>query len=451
MFSASDPGLRRVCVHAGESAVDLALPAAVPVATLIPSIIDILDSRSANHFPTGTAARYQLCRPGSSAFPMSTTLAQNGIRDGAVLVLYPAAVDIPAPVCDDSAESVSEALEAADPAWNRQAAAAAAGCITGVGCLVLARNALYHNASGITVVVSLAALAALAAAALAHRGYQDRIAGLTLSVIAIAFAAVAGLLAIPGPPGAAHVLLAAMTAVVASVLAIRVTGGGAITLTALSCYAVAVAAAALAAVLTAAPLHVIGSVSALVSLGLLEASARLSLTLAGLSPHLTSGQVEPAADCPSSKAIRADAWLTSLLAAFSASAATGAIAIALAGRGASRIGCIALAALTAALLLLRINDGRNMIVYVVSGIATAGTTFAVVAAGIPACGAWIAGMTALAAAAAIYLGFVAPARPLAPAARRGIEVLECLVLVAMVPLTGWVCGLYSAVRSVDLR
>lgn len=42
----SDPGLRRVTVHAGAQAVDLTLPAAVPVATLIPSIVDILDSRS---------------------------------------------------------------------------------------------------------------------------------------------------------------------------------------------------------------------------------------------------------------------------------------------------------------------------------------------------------------------------------------------------------------------
>ncbi|OBA80957.1 type VII secretion integral membrane protein EccD [Mycobacterium sp. 1164966.3] len=455
MFSASDPGLRRVCVHAGESVVDLALPAAVPVATLIPSIIDILDSRSANPFPTGKAARYQLCRPGSSPLPSSTTLAQNGIRDGAALVLYPAAVDISAPVCDDPAEAVSEALEMADPGWNRQraqlAGATAAGCITAVGCLVLARNSLYHNVSGAPAVLALACLAALAGAALAHRGYRDPAAALTLSVIAIAFAAVAGLMSIPGPPGAAHVLLAAMTAVVASVLAMRVTGCGAITLTALSCFAIVVAAAALAAVLTTAPLHVIGSVSALVSLGLLEASARLSLTLAGLSPRLTVDQAEPAADCPSSKAIRADAWLTSLSAAFSASAATGAIVTTLAGRGATRVSCIALAALTGAALLLRINDGRNVIVYVVSGIATAGTTFAIVAVSLPTCGAWIAGMTALAAAAAIYLGFVAPAKPLAPVARRRIEVLECLVLVAMVPLTCWVCGLYSAVRSMDLR
>ena len=48
MLSASDPGLRRVSVHAGTAVVDVALPAAVPVATLIPSIVDILEDRGAD-------------------------------------------------------------------------------------------------------------------------------------------------------------------------------------------------------------------------------------------------------------------------------------------------------------------------------------------------------------------------------------------------------------------
>jgi type VII secretion integral membrane protein EccD len=244
-----------------------------------------------------------------------------------------------------------------------------------------------------------------------------------------------------------------MTTVVVSVLAMRLTGGGVVTLTALCCFAGVVAAAALAALLTAAPWHVIGSVSALASLALLEASARLSMMLSGLSRHrsLSVDQIEPAGDL-TAHAIRADAWLTSLTSAFSASAAGSAVVTALAGRGASNLGCVALAALTGAVLLLRaLDERRRTVVFIVNGIVTAGTTFTVAAATVPARGAWIAAATALAAAAAIYLGFVAPARPLVPVARRGVEVLECVVLVAMVPLTCWICGLYSAVRGMDLR
>jgi hypothetical protein len=49
------------------------------------------------------------------------------------------------------------------------------------------------------------------------------------------------------------------------------------------------------------------------------------------------------------------------------------------------------------------------------------------------------------------VGFVAPAIPLSPVVRRGVEVLECLALIATVPLTCWICGLYSAVRGLNLK
>jgi type VII secretion integral membrane protein EccD len=451
-LSASDPELRRVCVHAGPIVVDLALPALVPVATLIPSIIDILDGQNANPFATTTPARYHLSSPGSPALTASTTLAQNNIRDGAVLVLTRSAAKIPTPRCDDVAEAVSATLDGNAPTWSRRAArvtgAVAAGCITGIGCLVLVRNTLSTriiSGFGTAVVAAMASVVALSAAALSHRACRDPLAGLTLGVVAAAFAAVAGLLAVPGPVDLPHVLLAAMTAAVTSVLAMRVTGCGEVTFTALSCFAVAVAAAALAGVIIGVPLHVVGSVSALLSLGMLEAAARLSIALSGLSPHLTGDLT--------AKSVRADNWLTSLLAAFAASAAAGAIVTALAGRGTARWGCVTLAALTGALLLLRAFsqiERRRTLVLIVSGIATAGTTFAVAASGLAARGPWIAAATALSAAAAIYLGFVAPTRLLSPVARRGVEVLECLTLAAMVPLNCWICGLYSAVRGLDL-
>jgi type VII secretion integral membrane protein EccD len=451
-MSASDPGLRRVCVHAGTVVADLALPAAVPVATLITSIVDILDGQDSNPFASEAPARYHLSRPGAPALMASTTLAQNDIRDGAVLVLTRSATEIHAPRCDDVAEAISMTLDARAPTLAQRTAqltgAVTAACITGTGCLVMIRNTLNTSAiggSGTTAVAAMAGFVALSAAALAHRAYRDPIAGLTLGIVATAFAAVAGLLAVPGPPGFPHVLLAAMAAAVTPVLAMRVSGCGVVTLTALSCFAVAVAVAAVAGVITAAPPHVIGSAAALLSLGLLEAAARMSIALAGLSPQLTCD--------PTTKVIRADNWLTSLLAAFAASAAAGAIVTALAGRETPRWGCITLAALTGALLLLRAHahiERKRKLVFIVSGIVTAGTTFAIAASGPAARGPWIAAATALFAAAAIYLGFVAPARSLSPVARRSVEVLECLTLLALVPLTCWICGLYSAVRGLDL-
>jgi type VII secretion integral membrane protein EccD len=450
-----------VSVHAGTAVVDLSLPAEVPVATLIPPIVDILQGRDTDSSSGLVGRRYHLSLPGASTLDASTTLAQNGIRDGAVMVLSQARTPPPVSPYDDVAEAVSTTLNTTARRSNqprdwpatRLTSAVAASCLTGIGAVTLIRNALSLNAarylSATAGVAALAGFAALLFAVFAHRAHSDSIAGLTLSVIATVFASVAGFLAVPGAPGLPSVLLAAMGAAVMSVLAMRLSGCGVVTLTAVSCFTMVVAIAALAGVITAAPLHIIGSVSALVSLGLLGVAARVSIVLAGLSPRLPPAPDLDTSDCLAAKAIRADNWLTSLVAAFSCSAALGAIITVLIG--APRLNCIAFATVTGSLLLLyaRSIDGRRTLLFVASGIVTTGTTFGVTAASTPDHGPWIAATTAMLVAAAIYLGFVAPAMSLSPMVRRSLELLECLVLVAMVPLTCWICGLYGTVRGLN--
>jgi type VII secretion integral membrane protein EccD len=449
-----------VSVHAGTAVVDLALPAGIPVATLIPSILDVLEGRGVGGPGDLEARRYQLSRPGASALATSTTLAQNGIRDGAVLVLSQPSSPLPAPRYDDVAEAVSATLGAETRPWShlqhrratRLTGAVAAGCLTAVGALVLVRNTFSTNATGAPAgVATSAGFLALLVGVIAHRAYREAIAGLTLSLIATAFGAIAGFLAVPGAPGLPNVLLAATTTAVTSVLAMRLSGCGAVALTAVSGVAMVIAIAALVGMITAAPPYALGSVAALISLGLLGSAARLSIALAGLSPRPASTAELETADRLADKAIRADAWLASLLAAFSSSAAVGAIITVLAG--ARRPSCIAFGAVTGALLMLRArsDDGRRARVFVGGGIAITATTFAVVALSMPEQGAWIAAVTATLAAAAMYLGFVAPAISLSPLVRRSIEVLEYLALVATVPLTCWICGVYSVVRGLNLK
>ena len=277
-------------VHAGTAVVDLALPGGIPVAILIPSIVDLLGG---NADPDNQEARrYQLSRPGASALNTSTTLAQNGIPDGAVLVLTQSATPPPAPRYHDVAEAVSAALDATGRPLSgveqRRAArltgAVAAICCTGVGVLALIRNAFITNgirdAGGAAVVATAAGLIALLGAGIAHRTHRDAINGLALSVIATAFAAAAGFLVVPGAPGIPNALLAATAAAATAVLARRVSGCGVVALTAVSCVAIVIAIAALAGMLTAAPLRAVGSVSALISVGLLGLATRMSILLA---------------------------------------------------------------------------------------------------------------------------------------------------------------------------
>lgn len=447
----TDPGLRRVSVHAGSTAVDLALPAGVPVAALMPSIIDILDARRDDDEGCGepTARRYRLSRPGAAALSTSTTLAQHGVRDGEVLLLTESAAPPPAPRYEDVAEAVSATLDSTagpqDSLRHRHAArlagATGAGVLTGIGALTLIRNAFTANVTGASVgVMASAGLVALLCAGVAHRTYGDAFAGLALCAIATAFAAVAAYLAVPGVPGLANVVLGAMTAAVTSVLALRLSGCGAVTLTAIACVATLIGTAAFVGLIAGAPPHVVGSVSALLCLSLLGVAARISIAVAGLSP-----QRPPPSDLDA-RTIRARTWLASLLAAFACGATMGAVVTVLAG--APRPPRIVFGALTGALLLLRARRdvGGGGLVFATCGTVVFATTFATVAGGMPS-GAWTAATTAALAAAAMCLGFLVSAAPPPPLLRRGVDVLEGLALVAMVPLTCWVCGLYGAVRG----
>lgn len=456
-MSVSDSGLRRVSIHAGSAVVDVALPSRMPVGALVPPIVDLVESRGTQGPDDLTARRYQLSRPGTPPLHRSMTLAQNGIRDGDVLVLSHGRPPVPVPAYDDPADAVSATLLArpsrpGTPQAARLSGALAAGFLTGIGCLALIRDSLdangtQHIAAGIA---GLASLIALMFATFAHRTYGDSVAGLTLGVIAAAFATLAAFLTVPGTAGGPHVLLAAMAAAVTSALTMRVSGCGAVIFTSITCMAMVIAIAALASVLTGAPPRAISSVAALTSLGLLGAAARLSIILAGLAPTLPAAPeldtFEPGTDAWSARAMRADAWLTSLLAAFSCCAAVGSVVTVLAGP--MRFGCIAFAALTGTLLLLRANfvDSRTL-PCVVTGVGTIGTTLGLVAAGAPQHAPWIAAATAMVVALALLLGFVVPVLTLSPVVRRSIELLECVALVAMVPLTCWVCGFYDAVRG----
>lgn len=463
--------VRRVSVYADSARVDLALPAAMPVASLIPPIVDILATEY-GHRSESVAAQHRLSLPGNVALDPSNTLAQIGIRDGAALILTRSSTSLTAPQFDntaeydDEAEAVSMSLAGTARPWTRRAArltgAMTAGWLAATGAVILIPTAFYTNDTrridGAGAAAAIAFIALLAAAT-AYRVFRDRIAGLTFGVAASGFAALAGLLAVPGGPGAPNALLAAMAATATSAVAVRVIDCCKVVFTAFSCFAAVAAAAAAVGVVTAAPLQAIGAMAAAISLGLLEASARVSIMLAGLSPRLA---LEPAADelAPvphllSAKVIRADIWLTSLIAAFSASAALGAIgtAVGACSAGGPRWPGITFAAVTGSVLLLRArshHDPARSVPLVASGTATLSASCAVAATAYPLHTPLIAAAAAMLAITALGLGLITPTMTIFPVGRRGVELLEYLALAAVVPLTGWICGLYSAARGLNL-
>ncbi|WP_045384516.1 type VII secretion integral membrane protein EccD [Mycobacterium kyorinense] len=441
--------LRRVSIHADEIRVDLALPTAVPIATLIPSIVDILP---AGHTHRDGPTCYQLSCPGQIAMDGSTTLAQQGIRDGATLILTRSSVDIPAPQFDDAADAVAASLATAAHPWTRHAARVTGGLsalwLASLGAMLLTRQSLCANAdrhAGAAIAAAAGGFA-LVAATVADRGFRDSFATRALGLLAIGFAAVAGLLAVPGGPAAPNALLAATTAAVIAVSVLSLTGGDTALFIAVVGFALASAVAALAATLTTVPLPAIGAICVVVSLALIAASPPLSIVLAGLSPRLADNM--PTDTLPA-KAIRANIWLTGLIGTFSTTAAFGAAAVAMWPSGGRGIGVV-FATLTGAVLLSQARSHRDMpkgVTLVVNGTAALSAAFMGATASFRPSILWLAATTAMLSAAT----FVVPTVRLSPIAQRGLGMLERLALAALVPLACWICGLYGAARGLNLR
>ena len=448
--------VRRVSVHADGHTVDLTLPAAVPIIELMSPIVDLLQTHGGFGAVAAIPTGYQLSRPGGSVLDASTTLRDNAIHNGALLIVTRASTEMPAPSFDDAAEAVSATLAGAARPWTRQfsrlASAMVAMWLAGLGAALLVRGA----SGGSVVAAAAIGCLALLAATLAQRVYREPVAGLTLGVIAAGFVSVAGFLAVPDGPGAPNVLLAAMAAGVAAVLALRLTGCGLRTFTTLSCLGLLIAVAAAATVAVAQPLPVLGSLTTVVSLALLEVSPRLSVTWAGLSPRLPDGpDFTTELNTLPRRAMHADSMFTSLVVAAAVAAATGAACSVVSAdtTDGARSAAVTCAAVTGAVLLLRARmhpDFTRTLTLVVAGTATLSAAFIVVIGATPHGALWLVAGIAVPVAGVMALGFAVPGLTASPVARRGVDLLEYLGLIAIVPLTCWTCGLFTVARGVRL-
>ena len=99
----------RVTVTCGSRRVDLVLPAAIPVAELVPELVCLTKA------PTPPASWYRLTTLTGVELTPEVGLAAHGVVDGSVLLLS-ATAPTPPRVYDDPAESMAEAVHRAIPA-----------------------------------------------------------------------------------------------------------------------------------------------------------------------------------------------------------------------------------------------------------------------------------------------------------------------------------------------
>jgi type VII secretion integral membrane protein EccD len=456
-------GVRRLSIDAEPTRVDLVLSAATPIGLLIPPIVDIL-SRSGGFRAGPLAVHYQLSLPGGTALDPSKTLDQLGIRDGAALLLTSSPTELMVPRFDDDAEAVSASVSVMEWRWTRRRArlvgSLVATWLAGLAATVLIRAVFHVNdviRTGCAGVAATIALLSLLAAAIAYRVFGEESIGLILGGLATIFAALAGLLSVPAGPGAPNALFAASAAATCAA-AMRVISSYAVAFTALVTFAVTGATAAMVTAITAIPLQAIGAAFTAISLAFVEASVPLSVTLARLSPP----SVDAGADVPFSnphlvnaRAIRAHAWLTSLIAAFSASAALGAIGAALGPflTGEPRFPGLLFATVAGGVLLLRARAHRDLarsVPLIICGIATVSTVLVGAATAYPQCTAHVAALSLILGAFALCLASNRDTTTVSPIGRRSVELLEYLAFAVVVPLAVWLCGLYGATRSLNL-
>ncbi|APB01501.1 ESX-4 secretion system protein eccD4 [Nocardia seriolae] len=467
------PDLARVTILAKHTQVDMAIPVDVPVALVIPSVVDMVDHHNlVNDFDTDGEQfephEWVLARIGQPPFSNSLSLSEQGVRDGELLMLESAEHIAPTPLFDDIMYNVAIADADHFRGWTPRTARltgsilAVAIMLTGCFGLLAAPTAIPGWVSGI--VATFVSLLLVTASMVLSRMYRDHASALVLGGCALPTAFSAGMLYVPDHYGWANVLLGAVLAGATAILAWRVSGVGLglfIGVTALAVYAIP---AALVGLLTEVSTHAIGGGVATLGLAGLSLAPRLSMLLAKLPlpPVPAPGTpIDPTEDDPDdhralptmkvlrAKSERAREYLAGLVTATTVVVIAGAVAAVDPTADSPYWPGLAFALVCAVVLMFRSRTyaGAEQAVVLIAG-GTAIVLLVLIGAALtqrqPLT---IFGVALLLFAAALVLGILVPRQQATPPMRRAVELLEYAFVAAVVPLAFWVTDLYTLVRG----
>lgn len=466
--------LCRLTVLAKSTQLDLALPTDVPLALLLPGIVDILGQRpGAPEDPRHTP--FVLSRLGMPPLPGARTLDEIGIRDGELLLLGDAESPAPPPLFDDLMYAVASSDSERNTRWTPHTARLVGFVIGSIalllGCLGALADALSPGADRSTT-VSLAIAAATAAVVLLSAGCvigrigKDAATGLFLSACAIPATFTAGILFVPLPVdtrsvGASHVLLGAAAVAAVAILALRLGGLGSALFTGTAVAACVTAVAAAVTAFTDVPVATVGAGAAMIALAGLAFAPRLSMMQARLPlpPVPTAGApLDDRDDTPThsyadlqTSAAAARRHLAGSVSACGAVCAAGVLIAALATeRNDETIwAAIVLASLTALVLVLRGRTfaelDHSVPLLAAGSVIALGLLTAAVLGGTDPLATFVVAVSVT--VVALVFGSFVPTREYSPVLRRAAELVEYAAIAGIVPVACWVCGLYSAMRG----
>lgn len=446
----------RVTVVAPRTRIDVALPSDVAVADLLPMLLEMAREST----PDGGARHggWALARLGQAAMESTRTLTGSGVLDGELLQLCKRAESPPPPLFDDVIDAVALSTPGSYRPWTEATARALGGGAAGAA-LLTAAIAVYLAGPGLVEALTAAGAGVLlvAVGATVSRVYHDPRAGTVLAASALPLAFVAGLYAVPDGPGRPNLLLASVAVLVFAAASTSLLGAGVTVFTAAAAAAVLGAGATLVAVLVAHPVAGIAAGTAAVALVGLSFAPRLTIQLARLplpAVPTTARELneDDTAGFPDFATIERQAalghqYLTGLVIGFGTAAAVGGLLAGLHGT----VGVV-LAVTVAAVLMLRARtyaNGVQAVALLSAGLLTTGGVVVgwLVGADDSTRLLLVFGTTVLLGALALVLGVVFPRQRFSPPLRRAVEVLEALLIAAVLPLALGVMDLYATMRG----
>jgi type VII secretion integral membrane protein EccD len=454
----------RVTVVAPKTRIDVALPADVAVADLLPMLLDM--AREAT--PDGGARHggWCLAKLGDSPLEPSRTLASLGVVDGEMLQLRRRNENPPPPLYDDVVDAIAESTPDSYRPWTKQTANTI-GHIAGALAFITAAIAALMagpvgGGSNIAPAIAAGAVAVLAVivGSVIARGYQATTTGVLIAAAGgLPMAFVSGLYIVPDGLGAANFLLGSSLMLIVAAGSITLIGSGVTTFVAAgTAAAFGVIAFGVGTVIDHPPAG-IGAGAAAVALAGLSVLPQFTIRLAKLPLPNVPGSAEDLKEDSSFPDYRtierraglAHEYMTGMIIGAGVVAAVGAMIAAMS----PGIWGILLAVAVTLVLLLRARtyaNGSQAIALLATGmLSTAGIAIGWITVASPFERVlWVFGALVLFAVAALVLGVIFPNQRFSPPLRRTVEIIEAILIAAVLPLALAVMDLYSTLRHLGI-
>lgn len=459
----------RVTVVAPKTRIDLALPADVSVADLLPMLLEMAHETT----PDGGARHggWCLAKLADEELDPSQTLASLGIVDGDMLQLRRKSDNPPPPLYDDVVDALAEAEPGSYSPWTKETAARighAAGAMAmiasavALGLAAASQGLLFHVVAAVAGLVI--AIFATGIGAIVTRAYGAATTGTVIAGAAgLPMAFVAGMNIVPGPDIRPKLLLASALVLIFASVSLMVMGTGIVTFIAAATVSVfAVAAFIVATLVEGATAAGIGAGAAAVGLAGISLLPRFTIQLAKLPlPHVpgSAEDLKEDSDFPDYREIerqsgRAHQYMTGMIVGCGGTAALGAIIAATA----PNIWGGLMAVVVATVLLLRgrnYANGSQAVALLLNGLLTAlGVTVGLL---LPMTTSsldkltWVFPPLLALGAAAVVFGVVFPNRRFSPVQRRSVDILEAVLIALVLPLALAVMDVYMTIRDLNIN